>query len=308
MNNKSMPSDIDRDRIMIEIILNELSYLITDHEFRLFTPKIIDGQEKFYAATTDQDLLKNAMLKTVELENQSQAKIHQRSKEALWLWLIVYCTKRLHKKFNSLCYGKDIERCIKYQEVIRNAIVRAINYSLSKIGEEVRQHFATGESHNFIAGQGSLKTYVYKKALFNTDTALKKLANELKKELNVIFVSSEDMANFPDPNRGDEEVEKIDDEKIEQMIKEVIFEYNDNNGDKLSSKFEDNKSRVTYEKIKGELNDIIRKNQDAFEMFLLRYRDSKTLVEIAEHFEVSKATVQRKTERFMQKVCDLNFC
>ena len=124
----------------LDTILKEYCSLVEDKQMRLFN-------DKKHAATTNQNLIADAAAYTTPelLQNKQAYQRHKLAEEALWLWCVVYCMRRVWSKYSEKYvwskneFDSSIQK--KFREATWDGVVDGVTYSLDHIRKEIVTHF-----------------------------------------------------------------------------------------------------------------------------------------------------------------------
>ncbi len=288
-----------KDRLAV--IVEEYCSLIVDKQLRLFN-------NKQRAATTDQNLIAEAAAYTTpELQQDEQAyKRHRLAEEALWLWCIVYCMRKMwiicQDKYLSKEYSRTESSEQKYKEATWDGVVEGVNYSLDHIRKNIVEHFSNDKTKDekFTAGRGSLKTYVFNMAakrtidkyntIFadNTNIAKPQPKDDISEEEDWIETLPDHRAEIP-MDRDDKKFLEIFLDGYKQLEK----------GADIQSKELKSTDSIDW------LADYIENNRKSFEMVIRNIMRRESCESIGTRFGVSKDTVRRRIEDFLKDMRDL---
>lgn len=291
----------------LDTILGEYCNLIEDKQLLLFKKVIINGKTNAHAATTNQNMIADAAAYTTpELLDDKQAyKRHRLAEEALWLWCIVYCMRKMwiicEDKYLSKEYGRTEASDQKYKEATWDGVVEGVNYSLAHIRKDIVEHFSNDKTKDerFTAGRDSLKTYVF-------NMAAKRTIDKYK----TIFA---DNINIAKPQPKDDISEEEDwIETVPDYHAETSADRNDKVFLKFFRECSEQLEKTSDIQIK-ELNsadsinwlaDYIENNRKSFEMVIRNTMRKESLESIGKRFGVSKDTVRRRIEVFLKDMRD----
>ena len=278
--------------------------MVEDKQIRLFN-------DKQYAATTNQNLIADAAAYTTpELLQDKQAyKRHRLAEEALWLWCVVYCMRRVWTKckneylWRENQYDNSVEE--KYKEATWDGVVEGVTYSLDHIRKDIVAHFADEKNKDkkFKAGIGSLKTYVLWMADCRTIDKYK-----------TIFSDNEVIAEPPEKHDEDEGLDWIDtlpDPQAETPMDRDDKEYRKEFLKIFRDGYEqlERDSDIHIKEIKSAssidwLADYIENNRKSFEMVIRNVMRKESYESIGKRFGVSRDTVRRRIEDFLKDMRD----
>ena len=286
----------------LDTILKEYCSLVEDKQMRLFN-------DQQHAATTNQNLIADAAAYTTpELQQDKQAyKRHKLAEEALWLWCVVYCMRRVWSKYSKK-YGwseNEFYNQKKIREATWDGVVEGVTYSLDHIRKNIVTHFADEKNKDkkFKAGIGSLKTYVLRMADYRTIN-----------KYTTIFSDNEFIIEPPKKPDEDEGLDWID--TLTDPLAETPMDRDDKEYRKEFLKiFRDGyeqlerDSDIHIKEIKSAssidwLADYIKSNSKSFEMVIRNIMRKESYESIGKRFGVSRDTVRRRIKDFIKDMKD----
>ena len=295
---------IEDSRNSLDTILKEYCSLVEDKDkqIRLFN-------DKQHAATTNQNLIADAAAYTTpELLQDKQAyKRHRLAEEALWLWCVVYCMRRVWSKYSKK-YGwseNEFYNQKKIREATWDGVVEGVTYSLDHIRKNIVTHFADEKNKDkkFKAGIGSLKTYVLRMADYRTIN-----------KYTTIFSDNEfiiEPPKKPDEDEGLDWINTLTDPLAETPMDRDDKEYRKEFLKIFRDGYEqlERDSDIHIKEIKSAssidwLADYIENNRKSFEMVIRNVMRKESYESIGKRFGVSRDTVRRRIEDFLKDMRD----
>lgn len=150
----------------IELLKNVLAeYRAVRAENKLYIDDLIKNNNTL---KTNLELVKEASLLTKDLKEKSDIESHEKAKEALLLWCLIFCEKRLISEYNS--YKRNNREAIDYGAKL--GTITCFEY----IRDAINNHFADSREKNvFVLGKSSVRQYMYNIAYFKVCSEFKKI-------------------------------------------------------------------------------------------------------------------------------------